>query len=494
MKQLHLSIILLLGFCFSSFSFASLVGKTGGQFSASNGAATYSVPLVLPQGINKLTPQLGISYNSQGASAGYLGVGWVLTGLSAINRCPSTLASEGYTRQLMLDNGDQLCLDGAKLIQRFGGTYRTQTDSYQKIERIGSHFVVYKKSGEIFEYGNSVDSFVEAQGKSVALAWKVNKITDRFGNTIRFHYDERTEYSESVISKIVYNVGPKTEAEVRFSYENLNAALLSTSDASRIGGSLISISKLLTKIEFRLDGEEIRSYTPTYEHRHADKLFPLITQVQECVKGECLSPIRFTWDKQKELSGSEEVHAGVRSLHLQHPHRASGRTNVSRTARCNGYYGNAGNCNRVYTYKTGIYVNNELLGTHNGIVSAYYLDLNIDGLIDYVVWKGDNRPRYDMYINQGDNQFKKIQHVMLADHNGDGAVDKIFLKYAGRFSKFFVEPFKVKGDLITQFQVGDDPATIVEYMDGYLDDAYVKETNPPANHTAITHPGFWLRK
>jgi hypothetical protein len=38
--------------------------------------------------------------------------------------------------------------------------------------------------GQTFEYGNTGDSKIEAQGKSVVKLWVVNKITDASGNAI----------------------------------------------------------------------------------------------------------------------------------------------------------------------------------------------------------------------------------------------------------------------------------------------------------------------
>ena len=61
---------------------ANLVASTPGEFSVSStGAATYSVPIVVPPGTAGVEPKLSLNYSSQGRN-GLLGVGWSIGGLS----------------------------------------------------------------------------------------------------------------------------------------------------------------------------------------------------------------------------------------------------------------------------------------------------------------------------------------------------------------------------------------------------------------------------
>lgn len=155
-------------FCSSlSHSATSFNGALEGVFDVSpTGAATYTIPIEVPPGINGLQPNLALTYNSQSGN-GMLGMGWALSGLSEITRCPQTLEQDGKVGGINFDASDRFCLDGQRLIAVSGvyggnGTeYRTETESFSKIISYGGqassgpdYFRVWTKDGMILAYGD----------------------------------------------------------------------------------------------------------------------------------------------------------------------------------------------------------------------------------------------------------------------------------------------------------------------------------------------------
>ena len=103
-------------FVYAPFGAEAAVGVTRGAPGVSpTGTATYEIPLTLPPGTNGLTPRLSLRY-SHTQGGGLFGVGWSLTGLSAIVRCNKTYAQDaGVPSAATLAVSDGYCLDGNRL-------------------------------------------------------------------------------------------------------------------------------------------------------------------------------------------------------------------------------------------------------------------------------------------------------------------------------------------------------------------------------------------
>jgi Salmonella virulence plasmid 65kDa B protein len=192
---------------------------TGAQFAVTeSGAATLTVPIQVPRGIGGMEPQLSLNYSS-GAGNGLFGLGWTLSGPSAITRCAKTLLHDGERGAVTFGKGDRFCLDGQRLmLVPFdpsaaasavdntyglpGTTYRTDKDSFSRITAVGSHphsphapmsFKVETKSGLIMHFGSSTDSQVPVNDPTLGTArpinrWMLARIEDRNDSFVEFVY------------------------------------------------------------------------------------------------------------------------------------------------------------------------------------------------------------------------------------------------------------------------------------------------------------------
>ena len=213
-----------------------VVGAIGGIVNISAlGGAVYSIPLLMPPGIGNMIPNIAITYNNQ-AGNGLLGWGWNLSGLSSIVRTGQTLFHD-LNETAVNFTDDRYLLDGSRLMLcngTYGGNgsiYKTEIDDMNKIVAYSegysgpSRFVVYKKDGTVWEYGNTDDSRIEPQNRNdVVLTWLVNKISDRDGNSIVFHYNENQSSGEWYINNIEYTLneisGINTMYRVEFIYDD----------------------------------------------------------------------------------------------------------------------------------------------------------------------------------------------------------------------------------------------------------------------------------
>jgi len=255
-------------------------GTLPGKLAVGNdGAAKYSIPVVVPPGTAGMHPSLALSYSSNSGN-GMMGLGWSLSGLPAVHRCAKTIAQDGVPGRVGFDKADRLCLDGQRLIRRSGAPstsvadedakywaedaeYRTELDNFTRITRVlnGTVFKVEPKSGEVYYYGagsttGSV-SRIPAQGRTDGqpLVWALGKVQDRSGNYMEIDYQVAADTGEYLPTQIRYGgFVPNTAAPeagdilapdlaVHFAYE-------ARSDAQvlYVGGSRNDLRSRLTHV------------------------------------------------------------------------------------------------------------------------------------------------------------------------------------------------------------------------------------------------------
>jgi hypothetical protein len=145
--------------------FARATGPDIGSISASyqvdpDGGFDYTIPISLPSGPNGVTPHLSLVYNSSSSTnivgtvmplAGTsnpdaipAGAGWVVAGLSMIQRTDASEAANGGTGNYQYVPDDQYALDGNLLRLtsssdqgQDGSTYQTEMANFSQVTAHG---------------------------------------------------------------------------------------------------------------------------------------------------------------------------------------------------------------------------------------------------------------------------------------------------------------------------------------------------------------------
>jgi RHS repeat-associated protein len=296
------------------------IGKVAGSGGVSGGAATYEIPIVLPPGRRGMQPSLSLSYSSR-AGNGIAGMGWSLSGLSSLHRCPQTLEQDGQIRAVQLDANDRLCLDGQRLILASGSygavnaTYGTELESFVRVTQLGgnltagnSYFKVERKSGEVAYYGATNTAASTARvvpgGVAVPLTWMQVRSEDRVGNSIDYVYSNYGN-GEVLISSIFYTgfnavVGNR---RVSFQYEARPSGGNANDRASSyLAGGLTRQTQRLTNIVTLIGDEAVRSLVLNYGAGvSASTGRSLLQTVSDCAHDGsawlCKAPTSFVWQQ-----------------------------------------------------------------------------------------------------------------------------------------------------------------------------------------------------
>jgi hypothetical protein len=277
---------------------------------ATDGAATYRIPLWFPPGrgttpvpaadSTSMTPTLALEYNSSRGN-GLLGVGWALTGLSQITRTPRTYLTDGEPREIQFDDSDAFALDGQRLMPVArplcpgGGEYRTQQDIHAKMTSVGSDtcgplaFLLYAKSGLILTYGSAdgdVETYLQGERltfgygttpstpnlEQVRYVWALSRIEDRCGNYIAIEYQSGDHLATSLVAtQIAYTAStlpgaPPPTRLIKFSYVERPDKLQSyTSGLLRVTTQLLNAIEVYYQPPDGSPASLVRTDTLTHE-------------------------------------------------------------------------------------------------------------------------------------------------------------------------------------------------------------------------------------
>ncbi len=423
-RKAYLCLAVLLASIATSVSAKVLVGTLPGDVSVDNsGQASYSIPLSAAPGTADVQPTLAISYSSQGGN-GAMGVGFSLKGLSSISRAPSDQIHDGLIDGMDFDEYDRLLLDGQRLLLvsadkvygEDGSEYRTEIDSFSKIvlhgdmNSSGSWFEVKTKSGLVYEYGHTADSFVEPSNRAQAVSWVVNRISDTAGNYMDYVYDEDRNNGEHLINQIRYtgndaaSLGPYNTVD--FVYESRQDTRFRYSQGARF-----NTTKRLEAIKFNVESNLVYEYQLAYNYS-SDGSSQLASVQQFFANGDSLPATLFKWSESAgtrfafaseyapsvDITSSTGVDQGVRFEDLN----ADGLVDmVYNNDSISGAYTNSGDGwveDSSFTPPINV-VDSD--GNFNGV---QLLDINGDGLVDlhFAAWHGSQESSdVGVYTNNG---------------------------------------------------------------------------------------------
>lgn len=278
-----------------------VLGETSGSFEVSpTGAATYTIPIFTSPGTADMQPSLSIVYNSQGGS-GLFGRGADLAGLSAITRTGKTVFHDGKVGGIDMTLNDAYAFDGNRLFLLSGtqgadaSTYYTESETFSTITAKGQQgngplwIEVKDKNGSIMQFGFTADSRLVGVGDSTVLSWKINKITDEFGNYISYTYKQFA--GECVIDRIEYT-GNAVAGQLPYNAVVFEYLPASDKNAFYFGGKKFQSTQIIKSITILAENQMAKKYVFDYDWLKGSSL-KKVTEVD--ANGNEFYPTEFCW-------------------------------------------------------------------------------------------------------------------------------------------------------------------------------------------------------
>jgi RHS repeat-associated protein len=281
-------------------------GRTQGAFSVSGGSARYTVPIWTPPGPNGVQPAISLSYNSQVGNS-TAGVGWGISGLPSITRCPRTIHQDGTPAAVDYTANDRFCINGVRLriasgtYGQSGSVYYTEIADYSRIKALTSpegpiYFLVEAKDGMKYEFGYTAWS--RATANLGVHTWWLNKAYDRNGNNYLVSY---TSGGPGVVlpSSIMWT--PTSHGASTYRYTMTFSWHMDRSEIDSVhgvtGGTILINRGLLQGVQVVSGQNVVRHYVLTHDTSPVTSR-SLLTSIKECAgsgESNCLRPITFTY-------------------------------------------------------------------------------------------------------------------------------------------------------------------------------------------------------
>ncbi len=263
-----------------------VVGSIPGKYMVSNlGAATYTIPIECPEGINGMTPNVALTYNSRSGNS-IAGFGWGISGISAITRVPKTKYYDTGYQPIKWNSNDAFAYNGIRMFEvAINGTvkeYRLENDPTIKIlgrdcGNDGPHyFEVYLKNGEKEIYGETTNSKFSPTSSIISneapgtYSFYISSKIDIFNNKMIYEYNYDITTNSRYIHKTNFRIG-KIDYSSNNSHNTIYSILFTYEDRldtlrTYIYNTLNLNNKRLRNISINYLNTPIRKYTVDYEY------------------------------------------------------------------------------------------------------------------------------------------------------------------------------------------------------------------------------------
>lgn len=181
------------------------IGAANGLFAVSDmGAATYAIPVEVPQGVGGLRPDIALTYNSQ-CGNGVCGVGFAISGVSSIARVARSVYYDDSAKGVTRDAADAYALDGRRLLLlsgsdgHDGARYGMEDDPLTEFILHGGgagQWWEVRIEGVTLKFG-STHAGRDMSG-SCAAVWHVDYVTDSRGNFMEYAYSSGRATDQTV--------------------------------------------------------------------------------------------------------------------------------------------------------------------------------------------------------------------------------------------------------------------------------------------------------
>lgn len=283
-----------------------------GSAGASGGAASYRIPIELPDGDGAPRPSVDVVYGSR-SGVGLLGMGWTLAAGGSVHRCPFIPDGDGIAREVLFKPDDRLCIDGTKMVLlkgeygKEGSLYLAEINPggvvrlYGDLDSPKSAFGFFDNAGNFDLYG----ARETGEGASVPTSWLITASVRKGGSAVEYVYDDRRSGDialAGILYGSTYSTTDKTVTHGRY-FVRFGYAPRDTIATSFLSGAETRYTRLITSIttgtrDANGADDVFRNYAFTYRPSLSTGR-PLLVSAQACkdvaMQTDCTLATHFDW-------------------------------------------------------------------------------------------------------------------------------------------------------------------------------------------------------